>query len=149
MFVNFQDNDRRKTGALSWLLFASSGVSTGSTISGAKFVSAKPVYFPKIDSRFDNDNRGGVGYRTLSIHDLDGSVTGIPNSHIMLNDGENDSVVTDDTCVIKPDWNASVCRGDIGRLSFAPPPRPKSRRSRPGSTTACRGSSGFMPTPAS
>src|SRR5579864_5006593 len=28
-FVNFQDNDRRKTGALSWLLFASSGVSTG------------------------------------------------------------------------------------------------------------------------
>src|SRR5579885_3500170 len=33
-FVNFQDNDRRKTGALSWLLFASSGVSTGSTVSG-------------------------------------------------------------------------------------------------------------------
>ena len=97
-FVNFQDNDRRKTGALSWLLFASAGVSTGSTISGAKFVNAKPVYFPKIDSRFDNDNRGGVGYRTLSIHDLDGSVTGIPDSHIMLNDGENDSVVTDDTC---------------------------------------------------
>jgi cell migration-inducing and hyaluronan-binding protein len=81
-FVNFQDNDRRKTGALSWLLFASSGVSTGSTISGAKFVNAKQVYFPKIDSRFDNDNRGGVGYRTLSIHDLDGSVTAsaIPTS---------------------------------------------------------------------
>ena len=46
-FVNFQDNDRRKTGALSWLLFTSAGVSTGSTISGAKFVNAKPVYFPK------------------------------------------------------------------------------------------------------
>ena len=49
------------------------------------------------------------GYRTLSIHDLDGSVTGIPDSHIMLNDGENDSVVTDDTCAIHPTWNASVC----------------------------------------
>jgi G8 domain-containing protein len=118
-FVNFQDNDRRKTGALSWLLFASSGVSTGSTISGAKFVSAKPVYFPKIDSRFDNDNRGGVGYRTLSIHDLDGSVTGIPDSHIMLHDGENDSVVTDDTCKIQPTWNASVCTGDVGRLNLS------------------------------
>ena len=58
-FVNFQDNDRRKTGALSFLLFTSAGVSTGSTISGAKFVNAKPVYFPKIDPRFDNDNRGG------------------------------------------------------------------------------------------
>src|SRR5688572_10648225 len=118
-FVNFQDNDRRKTGALSWLLFASSGVSTGSTISGAKFVNAKPVYFPKIDSRFDNDNRGGVGYRTLSIHDLDGSVTGIPDSHIMLHDGENDSVVTDDSCAIHPTWNASVCKGDVGRLNLS------------------------------
>ena len=118
-FVNFQDNDRRKTGALSLLLFTSSGVSTGSTISGAKFVNAKPVYFPKIDSRFDNDNRGGVGYRTLSIHDLDGSVTGIPDSHIMLNDGENDSVVTDDTCAIHPTWNASVCTGDVGRLNLS------------------------------
>jgi cell migration-inducing and hyaluronan-binding protein len=118
-FVNFQDNDRRKTGALSWLLFASSGVSTGSTISGAKFVNAKPVYFPKIDSRFDNDNRGGVGYRTLSIHDLDGSVTGVPNSYILLHDGENDSVVTDDSCAIHPAWNASVCRGDIGRLNLS------------------------------
>src|SRR5687767_11149740 len=118
-FVNFQDNDRRKTGALSWLLFASSGVSTGSTISGAKFVNAKPVYFPNIDSRFDNDNRGGVGYRTLSIHDLDGSVTGIRDSHILLHDGENDSVVTDDSCVIHPTWNASVCTGDVGRLNLS------------------------------
>src|SRR5262245_8654550 len=118
-FVNFQDNDRRKTGALSSLLFASSGVSTGSSISGAKFVNAKPVYFPKIDTRFDNDNRGGVGYRTLSIHDLDGSVTGIPDSHIMLHDGENDSVVTDDTCKIQPTWNASVCTGDVGRLNLS------------------------------
>jgi len=118
-FVNFQDNDRRKTGALSWLLFASSGVSTGSSISGAKFVNAKPVYFPKIDTRFDNDNRGGVGYRTLSIHDLDGSVTGIRDSHIMLHDGENDSVVTDSTCKIQPTWNASVCTGDVGRLNLS------------------------------
>src|SRR5687767_11141647 len=42
-------------------------------------------------------------------------------SHINLHDGENNSVVTDDTCVTKPDWNASVCTGDVGRLSFSPP----------------------------
>ncbi len=118
-FVNFQDNDRRKTGALSFLLFTSAGLSTGSTISGAKFVNAKPVYFPNFDTRFDNDNRGGNAYRTLSIHDLDGSVTGIPDSHIMLNDGENDSVVTDNTCEIHPTWNASVCKGDVGRLNLS------------------------------
>ena len=118
-FVNFQDNELRKTGALSFLLFTSAGLSTGSTISGAKFVNAKPVYFPKFDTRFDNDNRGGNAYRTLSIHDLDGSVTGIPDSHIMLNDGENDSVVTDNTCAIHPTWNASVCTGDVGRLNLS------------------------------
>jgi hypothetical protein len=117
-FVNYQDNDVRKTGALSWLLFTGAGVSTESTVKGAKFVNAKPVYFPKIDPRFDNDNRGGSAYRTASIHDLDGSATGIPDSHIMINDGENDSVVTDDTCQIHPSWNASVCTGDVGRLFF-------------------------------
>ena len=118
-FVNFQDNDQRKTGALSFLLFTSAGLSTGSTISGAKFVNAKPVYFPKYDRRFDNDNRGGNAYRTLSFRDLDGSVTGIPDSQILLHDGENDNVVTDDTCEIHPTWNASVCTGDIGRLNLS------------------------------
>jgi len=118
-FVNYQDNERRKTGALSWLLFTSSGVTTASTIERAEFVNAKPVYFPNIDPRFDNDNRGGVAYRTLSIHDLDGSVTGVPNSHIMLHDGENNSPVTDDTCAIHPTWNASACTGDVGRLYLA------------------------------
>jgi cell migration-inducing and hyaluronan-binding protein len=118
-FVNFQDNDQRKTGALSFLLFTSAGVSTGSTISGAEFVNAKPVYFPKYDSRFDNDNRGGNAYRTLSFRDLDGSVTGVPDSQILLHDGENDSVATDDSCEIRPNWNASVCTGDIGRLNLS------------------------------
>ena len=119
-FVNYQDNDLRRTGALSWLMFNSSGVTTASTIRTAEYINAKPVYFPNIDPRFDNDNRGGNSWRTLSILDLDGTTSGIPMSHINLHDGENNSVVTDDTCVIKPDWNASVCTGDVGRLSFSP-----------------------------
>ena len=118
VFVNYQDNEQRKTGALSWLLFTSAGVTTASTVEGARFINAKPVYFPKIDPRFDNDNRGGVAYRTLSIHDLDGSVTGIADSHIMIHDGEHNSVVTDESCEIRPNWNASVCTGDVGRLSL-------------------------------
>ncbi|HTR00849.1 MAG TPA: G8 domain-containing protein [Candidatus Acidoferrum sp.] len=115
-FVNYQDNKQRESGALSWLLFTSSGVTTENTVKGAKFVNAKPVHFPKYDKRFDNDNRGGIAFRTLAIHDLDGSATGIPNSYVLLNDGENDSVATDSTCKIQPTWNASVCTGDVGRL---------------------------------
>src|SRR5678810_46630 len=118
-FVNFQDNKQRGSGALSWLLFTSSGVTSENTVTSAKYINAKPVYFPKIDSRFDSDNRGGVAYRSLAIHDLDGSTTGIPDSYVLIHDGENDSVATDDTCKIQPTWNASVCAGDIGRIQFS------------------------------
>ena len=118
-FVNFQDNKQRGSGALTWLLFTGAGVTTENTVKGAKFVNAKPVYFPKIDPRFDSDNRNGSAYRTLAIHDLDGSTTGIPDSYVLIHDGENDSVATDDTCKIQPTWNASVCAGDIGRIQFA------------------------------
>jgi cell migration-inducing and hyaluronan-binding protein len=127
-FVNYQDNKQRGAGALSWLLFTSSGVTTENTVKGAKYTNAKPVYFPKIDKRFDNDNRGGSAYRTLAIHDLDGTTTGIPNSYVLLNDGENDTVATDNTCKIQPTWNASVCTGDVGRLYFRgaiPPAAPR------------------------
>ncbi len=117
-FVNYQDNARREAGALSWLLFTSSGVTTENTIKAAKYINAKPVHFPKYDSRFDNDNRGGSAYRTLAIHDLDGTTTGVNNSYVLLHDGEFDSAATDDSCKIQRSWNASVCTGDVGRLYF-------------------------------
>ncbi|HXR52678.1 MAG TPA: G8 domain-containing protein [Steroidobacteraceae bacterium] len=120
-FVNYKDNARRQTGALSWLMFTSSGVTTTNTIKGARFVNAKPVYFPKIDKRFDNDNRGGVAWRTAGFQDLDGSVGGKRNSYILIHDGENDSVATDNTCKIQPTWNAAVCTGDVGRLFLNKP----------------------------
>ncbi|HEY8521835.1 MAG TPA: hypothetical protein VIN61_17320, partial [Gammaproteobacteria bacterium] len=118
-FVNYQDNELRRSGALTWLLYTGAGVTTENTVKGAKFVNAKPVYFPKIDPRFDSDNRNAVAYRSLAIHDLDGSTTGIPDSYVLLHDGENDSVATDDTCEIHPTWNAAVCTGDIGRVRFS------------------------------
>src|SRR5882757_2638465 len=118
-FVNFQDNKQRGAGALTWLLFTGAAVTTENTVKSAKYINAKPVYFPKIDARFDSDNRSASAYRTAAIHDLDGSTTGIPDSYALLNDGENDSVATDDTCKIQPTWNASVCAGDIGRLQFS------------------------------
>ena len=82
--------------------------------------------------RFDNDNRGGVAWRTAGFQDLDGSVGGMPNSYVLIHDGENDSVATDDTCKIQPTWNAAVCTGDVGRLFL----------NKPGGTLAavvCRG----------
>jgi cell migration-inducing and hyaluronan-binding protein len=120
-FMNYQDNDTRETGALSWLLYTSSGVHTENTIMGAKFINAKPVHFPDYVFDYDNDHRGGVAWRTAVIHDLDGSVGGIPDAYILIHDGEHDSIATDETCEIHLTWNAAVCTGDIGRLFFNEP----------------------------
>jgi len=118
-FRNFEDNATRKTGALSYLMYTSAGVSTENAIEGAKFVNAKPVYFPPMERKWGNDNLNGVAWKAAAIHDKDGSVGGVPNSYILLNDGPNDSIATDATaCEIKPTWNAAVCKGDIGRLTF-------------------------------
>jgi cell migration-inducing and hyaluronan-binding protein len=118
-FRNFEDNATRKTGALSYLMYTSAGVSTENAIEGAKFINAKPVYFPPMERKWGNDNLNGVAWKAAAIHDKDGSVGGVPNSYILLNDGPNDSIATDATaCEIKPTWNAAVCKGDIGRLTF-------------------------------
>jgi hypothetical protein len=121
-FENYEDNDTRKTGALSYLMYTSAGVSTENAIEGAHFINAKPVYFPPMERKWGNDNLGGVAWRTSVIHDKDGSVDGVPDSYILINDGENDSIAADpQACEIKPDWNAAVCTGDLGRLIVSRP----------------------------
>jgi cell migration-inducing and hyaluronan-binding protein len=72
-----------------------------------------------MERKWGNDNLGGVAWKASAIHDKDGSVGGIPNSYILINDGVFDSIAADpESCEFKPDWNAAVCRGDIGRLTF-------------------------------
>src|SRR5687768_10946464 len=118
-FRNYQDNATRKTGAISYLMYTSAGVSTENAIERAKFIDAKPVYFPPMERKWGNDNLNGVAWKASAIHDKDGSVGGIPNSYILIHDGVWDSIATDaQACEIKPTWNAAVCKGDIGRLTF-------------------------------
>jgi G8 domain-containing protein len=119
-FVNFQDNATRKTGAISYLLFTSFGMSSNNTIQRAKFINAKPVYFPPMERKWSNDDYGNGSYKTSVFHDKDGSVSGVPDSYILIND-ENDGIAIDDACEIKPTWNAAVCKGDVGRLALGGP----------------------------
>jgi cell migration-inducing and hyaluronan-binding protein len=133
-FRNYEDNATRKAGAVSYLLYTSFGVSTENTIERAKFINAKPVYFPPMERKWANDNGSNAAWKVAAIHDKDGSVGGVPDSYILINDGVNDSIAADaEACVSKPAWNATVCKGDVGRLNFAgagggfgaaPPSRP-------------------------
>ena len=123
-FRNYEDNATRKTGAISNLMFSSFGVSTNNAFERLTFVNAKPVYFPPManNSRWASDNGGSTSYKTAAYKDKDGSLGLGPNSYVLIHDGPNNSVAVDeDACEIKPAWNAAVCRGDIGRLSFAVP----------------------------
>src|SRR5579863_8189124 len=119
-FVNFQDNATRKTGAISYLLFTSFGMSSNNTVERAKFINAKPVYFPPMESKWTNDDYGNGSYKTSVFHDLDGSVSGVPDSYILINDAD-DAIAIDDACEIKPAWNAAVCKGDVGRMTVGAP----------------------------
>jgi cell migration-inducing and hyaluronan-binding protein len=119
-FVNFQDNATRKTGAVSYVLYTSFGMSSNNTIQRAKFINAKPVYFPPMEYKWSNDDYGNGSYQTSVFHDKDGSVSGVPNSYILINDA-NDAIAIDDACEIKPTWNAAVCKGDVGRMTVAAP----------------------------
>ena len=85
-FVNFQDNATRKTGAISYLLYTSFGMSSNNTVQRAKFINAKPVYFPPMERKWSNDDYGNGSYKTAVFHDKDGSVSGVPNSYILIND---------------------------------------------------------------
>ncbi|HKV04783.1 MAG TPA: G8 domain-containing protein [Candidatus Acidoferrales bacterium] len=115
-FVNYQDNATRKTGAISYLLYTSFGMSTNNAVQRAKFINAKPVYFPPMQNKWTNDDYGNGSYKTSVFHDVDGSVSGVPDSYILIND-QDDEMAIDDACVVKPTWNAAVCKGDVGRLA--------------------------------
>jgi cell migration-inducing and hyaluronan-binding protein len=121
-FRNYEDNATRKTGAISNLLFSSFGVSTNNAFERLKFVNAKPVYFPPMTNnrKWASDNGGSTSYKTAAYRDKDGSLGFGPNAFVIIHDGVNDSVAVDsDACEIKPTWNAAVCKGDVGRLTFA------------------------------
>jgi len=120
-FRNYEDNATRKTGAISNLMFSSFGVSTNNAFERVKFVNAKPVYFPPMaeNRKWASDNGGSTSYKTAAYRDKDGSLGFGPNSYVLIHDGVNDSIAVDtEACEIKPTWNAAVCKGDIGRLSF-------------------------------
>ena len=146
-FVNYQDNATRKTGAISYLLFTSFGMSSNNTIQRAKFVNAKPVYFPPMEYKWSNDDYGSGSYRSSVFHDKDGSVGGVPNSFIVINGG----IAIDEACEVKPTWNAAVCKGDVGRMNIgaggggrggAPGGRGGAPGAAPGAAAAGRGGPG-------
>ena len=115
-FVNFQPNQLRDAGALSYLLFTSFGMSTENSVKGLTFENAQPVSFPPIQRRWASDYGRSAAYKSAAFRDLDGSVTGKPGAHVVIDNG---IAADEESCEIKVSWNAAICDGDIGRFSIA------------------------------
>ena len=105
-------------------MFTSFAVTTNNSVERVKFVNAKPVYFPPMggNAKWASDNGSSVAWKTAVIRDKDGSLGGGPNSYVLIDDGVINSISVDEqACERKPDWNAAVCKGDVGRLSVGAP----------------------------
>jgi cell migration-inducing and hyaluronan-binding protein len=113
-FRNFQPNATRNSSAISYLMYTSFGMSSENAIEGAKFINAKPVDFPPVVRKWSSDFGRSNAWRGAAIHDKDGSVGGVPNSYIVIDNGIADD---EQNCQIKPDWHAAVCKGDFGSFS--------------------------------
>jgi cell migration-inducing and hyaluronan-binding protein len=114
-FLNFEPNDTRDAGALSYLMYTSFGMSTENAIEGATFIDSKPVSFPPYVRRWASDLGRANAWRGAAIHDKDGSVGGVPGSYIVLDNG----IASDEeACEIRPEWGAAVCRGDFGHFGL-------------------------------
>jgi cell migration-inducing and hyaluronan-binding protein len=89
-------------------------MSTSNYVEGLTFVNAQPVSFPPVEDRWSSDDGSNAAYLSAAFHDRDGSISGIHDSYIVLDNGIS---ADEDTCEIKPSWGAAVCTGDMGRLS--------------------------------
>jgi hypothetical protein len=115
-FVNFEANDVRDAGAISYLLYTSFGMSTSNSVKGLTFDNAKPVSFPPMQRRWASDWGRSAAYRSSAFRDLDGSVSGTPGAYIVIDNG----IASDEAvCEIRHTWGAAICTGDMGRFTIA------------------------------
>ncbi len=78
-------------------MFTSFAVTSNNSVERVKFINAKPVYFPPMagNAKWASDNGSSVAYKTAVIRDLDGSLSGVPNSYVLVDDGVIDSLSID------------------------------------------------------
>lgn len=114
-FRNFQSNTTRDAGAISYLFFSDFGISTNNSAEAAVFDNAKPVFFPNMRSEWALEDSGKDGYKGAIFHDKDGSVGGIADAFIVIN---NPVFLDAAACTVYSEWNAAVCSGNYGRIGF-------------------------------
>ncbi len=115
-FRNYQDNDTRKAGAISYLLYSNFPISTENSVEGLVFDNAKPVHYPEIEPRWAFELGSEIGYTGAVFVDKDGSLGGAPGSYVVIDNG---IASNNADCEVQPTWNAAICEGDFGRITMS------------------------------
>ncbi|XP_078597213.1 cell surface hyaluronidase CEMIP2-like [Branchiostoma floridae x Branchiostoma japonicum] len=103
----------RWSSAIGYLLGNNWQMSPNNNVTGAKFENVQTRVFHGGKNlpwfgRYEND-----GDKSQITHDVDGSVTGYPDSYVV---GQNNYLARNPGCVEKSEWRAYVCSGKYGQL---------------------------------
>ncbi len=105
-FAEYQNNDTRKASALSYLQFTSFPTSTGNYASNLSFApDTRRVHLAKRGNPSNPSAGSEDGYRTAVFQDRDGSVTGLANHAVVV----DNPFLHSENCQKNSDWNAFVC----------------------------------------
>lgn len=97
-FVNFVGNSQRPAGALSYLHEDAFGIHPKNFAESARFVNSNAVYMSDPAESLDGD-------ASKVFVDRDGSVTGTPDSAVVV----NNPFLLDASCQFRAEWNSHVC----------------------------------------
>ncbi|MGQ0548361.1 MAG: G8 domain-containing protein [Armatimonadota bacterium] len=107
-FVNFTPNAKRAASGLAYPVDNPYGINVRNFAEAVRFVNANQVYLVKPNPKADGD-------KSALFVDKDGSVTGVPGAHVVV----NNPFMIAPGCARRAPWNAYVCQGgSYGRLSF-------------------------------
>ena len=120
-FVNYQDNATRKSGAISYLLYTSFRISTNNAVEEPDIRKCQAGVFPTAADRrwsFSGEFGSFAGWNGAVFHDIDGSVGGVPDSYIVIDNGIADDPDKDCQNQAGPGTLPCVERSDMGRVQI-------------------------------
>ncbi|XP_078656658.1 cell surface hyaluronidase CEMIP2-like [Branchiostoma floridae x Branchiostoma belcheri] len=108
----------RYSSAIGWRLTNDWHMTPKNNATGLKFEDVQTRVFTTGENipYMSNDRDGD---KNQIFHDLDGSVTGYPDTYVA---GQENYLVKNPGCVDKPEWRASICSGQFAQVLFVAKP---------------------------
>ncbi|XP_078610725.1 cell surface hyaluronidase CEMIP2-like [Branchiostoma floridae x Branchiostoma japonicum] len=116
-YASAPEHDRYSS-AIGWRLTNDWHMTPKNNVTDLKFENVKTrVFTTGEDVPFMSTDKDGD--KNQIVHDLDGTVTGYPDTYVVRQDNH---LVRNPGCVDKPDWHASICSGEFAQVLLSAKP---------------------------